>query len=401
MRLDIVIPALNEERAIESIIRRCLQARPNIINQTPVDQVTVTVVSDGSTDKTLELARAFEPEIKVIAFPVNRGYGAAISEGFAANQGELVAFLDADGTCDPEFFTPLVNHLLETKADVCLGSRMGPQSEMPRIRRVGNRIWRTLINLIARADISDAASGMRVIRRDSLERLEPLPTGLHYTPTMSCRAVLDGTLTIVEVPMPYKERVGPSKLSVIKDGMRFLKTIVDVSLAYQPVRVLVAPGLFLLLLGAVLLAPAAWHYLTTQQVHDWYIYRVLMATAFLVMGLQVFLMGLAADRAVDLIQIRQWRGGRLLAWFRHQATPAAFLTISLVLALIALGLNLRGLWQYLSTGHVTEHWSRAAVGLILLLAATQLVSAAMLEWVMRLIARSFHRRRQGASPDGK
>jgi len=103
LQLDIVIPAFNEEQAIEAIVRRCLAARATIIEETPVTNVTVTVVSDGSSDRTAEIAKSFEPDIDVVAYEHNRGYGAAIKTGFAAGSGDLVSFLDADGTCDPLF----------------------------------------------------------------------------------------------------------------------------------------------------------------------------------------------------------------------------------------------------------------------------------------------------------
>ena len=68
------------------------------------------VVSDGSTDRTAAIAQQIaeeEPAVRVIVFERNRGYGAAIKEGFRQSTGELVAFLDADGTCDPNYFGEL------------------------------------------------------------------------------------------------------------------------------------------------------------------------------------------------------------------------------------------------------------------------------------------------------
>ena len=98
MKLTIVIPALNEEQAIGSIIERCLAARPAIVAHSPVDEVQIIVVSDGSTDRTARIAAGYE-DISVIVFERNRGYGAAIKKGFQEGSGELVGFLDADGTC--------------------------------------------------------------------------------------------------------------------------------------------------------------------------------------------------------------------------------------------------------------------------------------------------------------
>ena len=80
-RLSIVIPALNEEASIGSTIERCLAARAEIIEGSGVESVEIVVVSDGSTDRTEEIARRY-PGVAVLVFERNRGYGAAIKCGF-------------------------------------------------------------------------------------------------------------------------------------------------------------------------------------------------------------------------------------------------------------------------------------------------------------------------------
>ncbi|MDO8629864.1 MAG: glycosyltransferase family 2 protein, partial [Phycisphaerales bacterium] len=219
MKLTIVIPALNEEAAIGSIIERTLTARRTILSDSAVSEVEVIVVSDGSTDRTAEIAAGYD-EVRVIVFERNRGYGAAIKKGFEVGTGEIVGFLDADGTCDPRIFAELCNALIGEEADVAIGSRMGPQSRMPRVRRIGNRIYALILSVLSNRVVTDTASGMRVIRRAALPQLYPLPDGLHFTPAMSARVLMDDRLTIVERPMPYEERIGESKLHVIHDGLR-------------------------------------------------------------------------------------------------------------------------------------------------------------------------------------
>ncbi|MGA2940211.1 MAG: glycosyltransferase, partial [Syntrophobacteraceae bacterium] len=78
--LTIVIPALNEENAIGDTIERCLAARESIIRNTPIREVAIIVVSDGSTDRTAEIALSYE-SVDVIAYEKNLGYGAAIKRG--------------------------------------------------------------------------------------------------------------------------------------------------------------------------------------------------------------------------------------------------------------------------------------------------------------------------------
>jgi hypothetical protein len=70
-----------------------------------------------------------------------------------------------------------------------------------------------------------------------LARIYPLPDGLNLTPVMSTRAVHEG-IQMAEVPIPYSERLGRSKLSVVHDGSLFLRSMVWTVLSYNPVRIL-------------------------------------------------------------------------------------------------------------------------------------------------------------------
>ena len=119
---------------------------------------------------------------------------------------------------------------------------LGADSEMPLVRRIGNTFFATLLSLVGRSVVTDSASGMRVFRREALGVLSPLPDGLNLTPVMSTRAMHE-RIAVLEVPISYRERVGRSKLSVTRDGLRFLKTIVWTTLTYNPVRILGVIGL--------------------------------------------------------------------------------------------------------------------------------------------------------------
>ena len=129
--LSLVIPAYNEEEAIGDTLRRCLEARKEIKAAADLSDVEIIVVSYGSVDDTVSIAKKFR-DVKVIVFEKNRGYGAAIKEGFRQAKGTLLSFLDADGTCDPRAFSFLCRGLLERRADLVLGSRMGKETKMPR-----------------------------------------------------------------------------------------------------------------------------------------------------------------------------------------------------------------------------------------------------------------------------
>src|SRR5712692_3965393 len=196
--LSIVIPAYNEEAGIAEIARRVLTIK-NALLQVGIEQLELLVVDDGSRDNTAQRADEVEG-VRLIRHPKNLGYGAALKTGFCQARGELIGFLDADGTYPPEHF-PQLCMLALTGTDLVIGSRMaGATSQMPRTRRLGHWFFAGLLSLVSRQAVSDSASGMRVFRRDLLSRMYPLPDGLNLTPVMSTRALHEG-LSVAEVPI--------------------------------------------------------------------------------------------------------------------------------------------------------------------------------------------------------
>lgn len=236
LTMSVVIPALDEEASIAEIVSRVKATEPEL-RAVGIAAIEIIVVDDGSTDRTAEIAASL-PDVVLVRHSRTRGYGAALKTGFSRARGELLAFLDADGTYPPENLPQLCRATLEQGADIVVGSRRsGSRSKMPFLRRIGNQIWSALVSLIGGSRCVDPASGMRVLRRSVLPRIYPLPDGLNFTPVMSTRAIHEG-LKVLELPIPYAERAGHSKLNVIEDGTRFLRTILWTSMEYNPSKVL-------------------------------------------------------------------------------------------------------------------------------------------------------------------
>jgi glycosyltransferase involved in cell wall biosynthesis len=379
--LTIVIPALNEEGAIGSIIERCLEAREGICRVAGLADVEIIVVSDGSTDRTAEIAKCYEG-VSVVEFPVNRGYGAAIKHGWELGSGNLLGFLDADGTCDPRYFEELCYLAVAENADVVLGSRMGPESRMPRIRRVGNRVYALLLGFLCGRHVTDTASGMRVVRRAALADLYPLPDGLHFTPSMSARALLNN-LRVMEVPMRYEERIGRSKLSVVRDGLRFFRTIIEGVLCYRPEKIFMLGFAVCALVLMLLAANPTEFYLRNRQLEDWMIYRFVACS---LLGSVGWLLLLATGLAHRAARLSRRRADATPFWSALvsgllRGPLLAGLTITFTLAA---SLFLRpGLAEWFFTGQVTLHWSRLMAGAFCLLTAVQTGVFAVL---MRVVA---------------
>jgi glycosyltransferase involved in cell wall biosynthesis len=304
--LSIVIPAYNEEDGIDAIIQRVLAVGPDL-SKSGIDMELI-IVDDGSKDRTAEMVKTCDG-VLLIRHPINKGYGAALKTGFQGGRGELLAFLDADGTYPPEYFPELCQAALGG-ADLVVGSRRsGASSEMPVVRRIGNMIWASLVSLLSGQRVNDPASGMRVLRAAALERLYPLPDGLNFTPVMSTRAVHEG-LRVVEIPIPYKERLGRSKLNVVRDGLRFLQTILWTAMNYNPVRILGG-------LGAVCMAAAAWlaliilglRFAGTTSLSSFGVGILFAALILAFAGVDLFALGVTFNYLVSLFHKRPVRKG--------------------------------------------------------------------------------------------
>lgn len=306
--LSVVIPAYNEEDGIRPVVGRVLAIRPALA-AVGVDDMELIVVDDGSADRTAELVAA-TPGVRLLRHRCNGGYGAALKTGFAAARGEWIGFLDADGTYPPEYFPHLCRAALTEGADIVIGSRMaGAASRMPFVRRIGNVIFAHLVSLVSAQRISDSASGMRVFKRAILNRVYPLPDGLNLTPVMTTRALHEG-LKMIEVPIPYSERAGRSKLSVVRDGMRFAQSIIWTALTYNPVRQLGFIGLACL--GVTLAVGIALVTLRLQGVTTLGplgVFALFAAVVLAIAGVSIFALGATFNYLVALFHQRPVRQG--------------------------------------------------------------------------------------------
>ena len=141
--LSVVIPAYNEEEGIADIVNRVLAVGPSL-KDVGVDHLELLVVDDGSKDRTAEIVNGIAG-VRLIQHVKNRGYGGALKNGFSQASGELIGFLDADGTYPPEYFPKLCKEAMNG-CDLVIGSRMaGADSQMPVTRRVGNFFFANLL----------------------------------------------------------------------------------------------------------------------------------------------------------------------------------------------------------------------------------------------------------------
>lgn len=362
-----VIPAYNEEDAIAEILEKCLAARARICAETGLSRVDVIAVDDGSRDKTREIAQRY-PEATLIVHPVNKGYGQALMTGFHGASGDYLGFLDADGTCDPLSFIPLYRALVDSQADLSIGNRLHDESSMPKLRYIGNRFYALVISKLTGVPVKDTASGMRLFARELLENLEPLPSGLHFTPAMTARAACMGA-KITETPIPYAERQGQSKLNVVADGLRFLRVILGIIFAYFPLRIFGPAGLCF---AAIALGYGVYpvrYYLEHRHLEpDVMIYRLLTIVTLASCGLICLTFGGLAQRVADIVTRR---GSSLL---ENRLLREGSVALGVLLALAGVLLNSRIILEYFSMGQISTHWIYVLTGSLFVICGTVLAA---------------------------
>jgi O-antigen/teichoic acid export membrane protein len=236
-RLSLVIPAHNEEARIG----RMLDAYLPFFGRRYGNEVEFIVVVNGSTDDTAGVVQRHAdryPQLRCVVEPRGIGKGGALIMGFREARGDLVGFVDADGSTPPEAFQDLVDRIGDADVAVasrwCRGAVVSPRQ--PLLRRIASRVFNLLTRLFFGLRLTDTQCGAKLMRR---EALLPILGNLGIT-----RWAFDVDLlfqlertgsTIVEIPTTWHDVTG-SKIQIAAVSAEMLAAIVRLRLLYSPCK---------------------------------------------------------------------------------------------------------------------------------------------------------------------
>lgn len=291
MKLAIIIPAFNENKTIEQVIK----AIPKKING--ITMVQIIVIDDGSTDNTAKEALKAGAD-KVLSFRKNRGLAYAYKEGLnqaLAGDADVICSIDADGQYDSTQIPLLIQPIVSGDADIVLGSRFkGKIEEMTLFKNFGNRAGTKIISIISGVPISDAQTGFRAFSREAIIKLNILSVYTHVHETIIQAAFK--RFKILEIPIIFRKRNGKSRL--IKSlfsyarmaGLDILRTYRD----FHPIVTFFIIGSISVMFGLIFGFRVLIHYINTGFVTP-YLPSAILATLFITTGFLSMVIGLLAD----------------------------------------------------------------------------------------------------------
>jgi glycosyltransferase involved in cell wall biosynthesis len=221
-KITVIIPTLNEEKNISSIVKELHQ----------LGFTNILMIDGNSTDGTVEIAQ----ELGVNVLHQNgKGKGEALRQAFDYTQlSDWVVMLDADGSMDPKEIFRFLEHL-NNGIDVVKGSRFMPfgfSEDMTLFRRMGNAVFVHLVNLIWGAKYTDLCYGFAAFKKEALLTLQPYLESKNFEiETELFIKAKKLHLNVIEVPsIELRRKYGKSNLNSFKDGFLIFKTIMHEAL---------------------------------------------------------------------------------------------------------------------------------------------------------------------------
>ena len=244
-KLTIIIPAYNEEESLKELL-------PELIAFARQQGFQLIVVNDGSSDGTLEVLKQQKPDeyFQFYSHKVNRGYGGAIKTGVRNAKTQYVITIDADGQHDLNDVVQLYQQIIESDADMIVGSRMAHKNASI-YRGIGKWLIRSFAKLLLPIHIDDINSGMKIYSTELAQRYIRLcPDHMAYSDIIAMVFISQRHL-VLEKPINIKPRTaGVSTISTLT-AIETVREILNIVVLFNPTRIFLPLAIFLFAFGVL------------------------------------------------------------------------------------------------------------------------------------------------------
>src|SRR5579859_4852548 len=284
MKIAVLIPCYNEEKAIPSVIRDFRAALPD---------AEIYVYDNNSKDRTVEVAR--EAGALVRAEPL-QGKGNVVRRMFADIEADIYVMVDGDGTYDAPSATRMIDRLLSGHLDMVVGSRLNTQAaEAFRAgHHFGNKLLTGTVSHIFGDRFDDMLSGYRVFSRRFVKSFPAVSSGFETETELAVHA-LSLRLPVAEIETPYGARPegSVSKLNTYRDGIRISWMILQLTREEKPMAFFGLTALALALFSIGIGLPVVVEFMETGLVPR--LPTALLATGIMLLGFLSLISGFILD----------------------------------------------------------------------------------------------------------
>lgn len=294
-KLAILIPAYNEEVTISKVVKDTLAVTSDIKG------TSVYVYDNNSSDNTVELA---ERAGATVRHEYSQGKGAVIRRMFREIDAEAYIMIDADDTYPVEVIPDMYSRIVDRGIDMVVGDRLSStyfeENKRP-FHNVGNSLVRSLINFLFKTDIQDILTGYRGFSFNFVKTFPVLSRGFEIETEMSIHAT-EKRMLVENLVVTYRDRPdgSESKLNTYGDGLRVLKTVINLYRGYHPFAFYSIFSIISLIISATLFFGRVWiPYVQTHTVDN--MPSLIVSMIFFVLSVIAFFSGsiLAAIQTND------------------------------------------------------------------------------------------------------
>jgi glycosyltransferase involved in cell wall biosynthesis len=290
MKLIIQLPCLNEEKTLPQTINDLPKEIPG------VDEIETLIIDDGSTDRTIEVARELGVN-HVIQFTHNKGLAEAFMAGLNASLqkgADIIVNTDGDNQYNGKDIAKLIDPILKGKADFVIGDRQVENiGHFSKIKIWLQKLGSWVVRKVSNTAVPDTTSGFRALNREAALQLTVI-SRFTYTLETIIQAGKKN-LAVSHVPVATNEKLRDSRLftSIPSYLKKSISTIFKIYTVYEPLKIFLLLGGFIFLLGALISLRFLYFYFTGNGAG--HIQSLILGAVFYIIGFQIMVIGLVAD----------------------------------------------------------------------------------------------------------